>query len=139
MNEKKVCVINFIIFILLETFVLTGILVSVLGSGRAGLDTGAADGNAGATADTVGRLEGTVEEQRGVIGDLRSENQRLREHLMGAIAISESLTGTVEASGTYTSSATEVSKRIRAGIENLEDWYNNVRRDLPGIADMGTY
>jgi len=136
MDDKKTFIISFITNILLGA-VLTGILFLVLRPGRAGLDTGAAEDNARATEDTVSRLEGTVGDQRRVIGDLRAENQRLREHIMGAIAISESLAGTVETSGAYTSSATELSKRIRAGIKNMEDWYNNVRRDFPGIADMG--
>jgi hypothetical protein len=114
----------------------TGIYVFVRGSGRTGSVDGIATANARATAESVERLRDTNTEQRTIIGDLKSENQRLKEHLRSAGGICQSLVGTVETSGAYTASAIEVSKRLRAGVVSLENWYNNVLREYPGIAGL---
>ena len=114
-----------------------GLFFTVSGSGRTGQVDELAAANARATDELVTGLTGTIEEQRTIIGDLESENQRLMEYLTDASRISQSPAGTVETSGAYTASAIEVSKRIRAGIEALENWYNRLRSEYPGIVGLG--
>jgi hypothetical protein len=137
MNEK----IKFIGLALIAGIVIgvvaAWLFFSVLRPGRTGPSAELAEANARATGDTVAGLTGTVDEQRTIIGDLQSENQRLKEYLTDASRISQSLAGTVETSGTYTASAIEVSKRLRAGIEALESWYNRLRSEFPGIVGLG--
>jgi len=135
-NEKiKNFGIAFIIGILIGT-VGAGICLYISGSGRTGLLSWLATANARRAEDTVAELRGTINRQQERINELESDNQRLEEYLSGAGRICESLTGTVEASGTYTTSAVAVSKKIRLGIEALESWYNNFRCEYPWITNM---
>jgi len=111
----------------------TGVYHNLYGAGRTGSLDGIAEANAAAAERIVAGLNDTVTEQRTVIGDLTAENQRLTEYLRDASRISESLAGTVETSGTYTAGTVEVSKRLRKAIMDLENWYNNLRREYPWI------
>jgi hypothetical protein len=132
---RKVLVVGLIIGLAIG-IASTRIFIAVWGFGRTGSVDELAAANARATAEIVERFRDTNTEQRTIIGDLESENQRLEEHLRDAGRISESLTGTVEASGAYTASAVEISKRLRKGISNLENWYNDIRREYPGIVGL---
>jgi hypothetical protein len=114
-----------------------GLFVFIFGPGRTGPVDELAAANARAAEGTVTELGRTVEQQREIIGNLESENNRLKEHIRDAIGISATLAGTVEASGTNTASAIEVSKRLRVGINALENWHNNLLRGEPWVADMG--
>ena len=67
---------------------------------------------------------------------VQSDNKRLEEYIRSAGTISKSLAGTITASGANTTSATEISKRLRQGITDLENWFNNIRRDYPGLIDV---
>ena len=137
MNEKiKFIGLTLIIGIVIGV-VAAGLFFIIRGSGRTGPVDELAEAHARATGDTVAGLTGTVEQQRTIIGDLESENKRLMEYLTDAGRISQSLAGTVETSGAYTARAIEVSKRLRAGIEALEDWYNRLRSEFPGIVGLG--
>jgi hypothetical protein len=128
-------IIRFIAGIVIGT-IGSGLFFFVLGPGRTGPLDGLAAANAGRTDELVAGLRGTIEEQRTVIGVLESENNRLKEYIRDAGGISHTLTGTVTTSGTYTASAIEVSKKLRAGIEALEDWYYRLRSEYPGLVDL---
>jgi len=117
--------------------VAAGFFRVVLRPGRTGPAAELAAANARATEEIVAGLTGTIEQQRKIIGDIESENQRLMEYLGDASRISQSLAGTVETSGAYTASAIEVSKRLRSGIEALESWHNSLRSEFPGIVGLG--
>jgi len=117
--------IAFIIGLVLGAAV-TGVWGVVSGFGRAGSIDTIAEDNRRSTNATVTELRGTVEQQRARIDDLETSNRRLEEYLMGAGRICKSLAGTVAAGGANTASAAQVSARLRAGIEALENWYNSI-------------
>jgi len=136
-NEKKTGLDGDIVFAcILLAIVLAGILCFIFQPGRSRPVDDLAAANARRTEETIGELRRTVSEQQSRIDDLESSNQRLEEYLIDAGRICESLTGTVETSGTYTASAIEVSKRLRTVIKALESWYDNLLREYPGIADV---
>ena len=77
MNEKvKIFGIALIAGIVIG-IVGTGLFFTVLRPGRTGSATELAAANARATEEIVAGLTGTVAEQRKIIGDIESENQRL--------------------------------------------------------------
>jgi hypothetical protein len=125
---------NFIFVFSIGLVLGAGFVFIVFGPGRTGpLDRDAA-ANARAAEELVEQLGRTVTEQQSRITDLESSNSRLAEHIMGTGRISESLAGTVAASGANTASAAQVSARLRAGIEELEAWYNNILRSEPWLS-----
>lgn len=128
MNEK---VFYFAyVFVVIFAFCAGYFLSSLLGSGRVGSNTGASAELYKQSTDDLKRLA----EQNRVIRE-RCEN--LEGHLIIAGRIIEQLRTENEVAGTDTARAITLSKKIRAGIVNLESWWNNVCREYPGLTDLG--
>ena len=155
MVNKKV--FNWVTIIFFVLGIVTGggavyFFYPVFGLGRAGSIDTIAESNARITDELVRELGITIEQLptyvRRIEQDnrelaennriVKSNNTRLEEYIRSAGSISNTLAGTVTASGINTASTIDVSKRLRQGITDLENWYNNVRREYPGLIDVPT-